>query len=323
MALDWGSKRLKIVETYSKDNTFHLQNFIVKKIEQYEDSKNQFEQRSESLRFLFKEKSVSTTKIQLILSGSDVIIKTLKLPLVQQEELKSLLFWEVQDIAGVSLENLVLDYEILSKTKDYYKVLLVIAYKKKLLKQIKSVEQLGLEVSKVKAAPLLLKNLVGSELKQKKLAIIDIGAQETELSIFKKGKFDFRRVLDLGGTDITTAIETENNLTTRKAEQVKRNNNCKIDLISSSLLKLIKKIGLSIHYWEQNGEKIELILLTGGGAKLKGLSQYLKQELGVAVKMLTGFSKFDCALNNCSFHFLKQQIPYLTIALAGTLNQNT
>lgn len=317
--MDWGSERIKLVEVISQGGDFYLHNFLVKKTEPFDFSTSYFKQMRETLNLFFKEQSFSTYEINLLLSGSDLIIKVLNLPLVKLNELKELILWEAQDITADSVKNLITDYKILEKNQEQIKVLLVITYKTKLLRQIKLLEEVGFKVNNVKAAPLMLNNLLDAELKQKKLVIIDIGAQVTELLFFKKGKFAFRRVLNFGGQELTTTIQQENNLTKREAEQLKYNRDLKDNSFSNFLIKLIKKIELSIHYWEQQGEKIEFIYLTGGGAKLKGLKQYLKKELGVEVKMLTGFSQFEFTQNNCSFHFLREQIPYLTISLAGVL----
>lgn len=321
LTLDWGSNSLKVVEGTIKERQFYLKKFVVKKSGDGLDSKHKQKVSSQELDLLFKKNSFSAVNLNLIVSGSNLITKILNVPLIESKALEQLVLWEVKDIVTVDLEELVIDYEIIAQHEKKMKVIVAIMYKERLLKQINALEKAGMKVDSVLPGPLLLKNLLSSELRQKRLAIIDIGAQETKLSIFKHGQLSLRRILAIGGTDFTLTIETKKNLSQRSAKQLKESNNCEIELIAEPVAKLIKKISLSIHYWEQQEEKLDCIFLTGGGAKLKGLDKFIKKNLEIEVKMLTGLSQFEFKQAEFSLHWLKEQLPYLSLSLSGALSQ--
>ncbi|MFO7820409.1 MAG: pilus assembly protein PilM, partial [Halanaerobacter sp.] len=200
MALDFGSDNLKVVEVVQQGSNFELRDFLVKRLPESLIKRSQFDfnRAAEILRPIFKNR-FSAADLSLIISGSRIITKILDLPYVEDEELEKLVFWEVQNIIAEPLEELVIDYEILYPAENRIKVLVVITYKDVLLKEIDLLESLGLQVLKISAAPLLWRNILSTELKDKNLAIIDLGEQETELTVLKEGKLDFRRIFYLGG----------------------------------------------------------------------------------------------------------------------------
>lgn len=323
MALDLGSDNLKVVEVVQRGSNFELRDFLVKRLPKSLIKSNQFDfnQVVEILRPIFKNR-FSAANLSLIISGSRIITKLLDLPQVEDEELDKLVSWEVQNIIAKPLEELVIDYELLSADENRMKVLVVITYKELLLKEINLLESLGLQVTKVKAAPLLWRKILSTELKDKNLAIIDLGEQETELTVLREEEFDFRRIFYLGGSHFTAEIEEGQDLSYRKAKALKESSEFKLDLVSDSLNKLVKKISLSIHYWEQQEKEIEQVLLTGGSAKLKGLKKMIAKKLNVEVNLLAGYEQFQFAKGEFSFHSLKEELPFLIPSLSALLDEN-
>ncbi|MBM7555205.1 pilus assembly protein PilM [Halanaerobacter jeridensis] len=318
LLLDLGSDRLKILEIIEENKILQVKDFLIKKLQQplLKNGGLDFNKSLRLLKFLLDRKRFSVKNIDLIVSGSNVITKILTLPTVKTEELKELIFWEIKCL-DFSKVDWVIDYEVLSVSEDQTRVLVVLSHKKLLVEQINLLERAGIKVNNVKVAPLIMNNLLSPELKRDNLAIIDIGAQECELSILNKGQFDFRRVFYVGGEDFTSEIKKRLELTTREAEKIKQSGDFDLAVIAKTLEKLIKKISFSIHYWEQRGESVDQILLTGGTSKLKGLQQILAQRLGIKVDFLLGLSQVEFSSTDYSLHFLKTKLPYLSLLLAA------
>ena len=320
LAIDFGSSNLKLVEVITKESGVKLNRFIVKKLRSQEKRDNNFltGDMAETLAPIFKGLgSYDTTK--LILSGENLIIKFLTVPQVDNSQLEKLIFWEAQNLFSIPLTDLVIDYQILSRGEKKIKLLLAAVEKSLLIKQIKWLEKLGCKVSQVTVAPLNLEHILSKQLNQDNLAIIDIGAKSTKLSILSKKQLVFRRVLQVGSADFTYEIQQKKNLSYRKAEELKKSSQLKFDLIKNSVTKLLKKISLSIHYWKQQNNNLDKLLLTGGGAKLKELDQVMTNKLDLKVELLTGLSQFEFGVEDFSFHLLKQKLPYLSLSLAAAL----
>ena len=321
MALEFGSSSLKVVEVNYRQDKVELEDFVVKRWDKslIKETGFDFNRAKGILQRIFKKNKFSTPNLSLVLSGREIILKILVLPKVGREELANLLLWEVEDRLKAPREDLVFDYKVLSEEEDKMKVLLAITNKKRLLKQISLLEQLGFKVTKVNAASLVFKNLLNTKLRAKKVAIINIGAQETVLTILACGKFSFRRIIPLGGADITDEIKTRTGLTYKEAKKWKESSQFNSITELDTLDKLIDKINLSIHYWSQQGKEIEQLLLTGGGVKLNGLRKTIAKELRIKVQFLTGLSQFEVETKNFSKYALKESLPYLAVSLAGTL----
>ena len=64
-----------------------------------------------------------------------------------------------------------------------------------------------------------------------------------------------------------------------------------------------------------------VLVLTGGGSKLKGLDQFMAEELEVEVEILAGLTKFEFEAEQLSFHLLKEQLPYLSVSIAAAMRR--
>ena len=140
--------------------------------------------------------------------------------------------------------------------------------------------------------------------KEENVALIDMGAEKTGIYLFKDGILQFSREVTPAGADITRAImegispEEESNLSER-AERIKQevgiptesHSETLVDksidlskmafLIRPVLEKLASEIGRSLDYYKTqfNVERIDRLLLIGGGANLKNIASYLGNEL--------------------------------------------
>jgi type IV pilus assembly protein PilM len=323
LALDWGRERLKLVEIEHNKDGPKLKKFIVKKVVEsgVKDDKSSWKRSSfKVLKSIVNDAKFATSDLKLIISGSNAIIKFLSLPYLEDEELQESVFWEVKDMFSIPLTDLIIDYEVLFKTEAETKVIVVAAYKQLVVEKINLLAKLGFEVQQVEVAPLVLQRILDSSCQQDKLAIIDIGAHETGMSILSRGNLDFRRVFPLGGQNFTDEIREEKDLTFREAEEYKQQEaGVEFDLIHNSLTSLLKKISFSIHYWQQNNGQLDRLFLTGGGARLKGLDEFITEQLDIEVEVLANLSKFEFEVEGLSFHLLKQKLPYLSISLASSL----
>jgi type IV pilus assembly protein PilM len=152
--------------------------------------------------------------------------------------------------------------------------------------------------------------LVWDQLKKEEtVALIDLGSEKTGIHLFKDGILQFSREVTPAGADITRAImegfgpEEEPNLY-ESAERIKRDLGIPAEshhetivdepidlskmafLIRPVLEKLASEIGRSLDYYKTqfNVERIDRLLLTGGGANLKNISSYLEGELRLPIE---------------------------------------
>jgi type IV pilus assembly protein PilM len=146
--------------------------------------------------------------------------------------------------------------------------------------------------------------------------VVDIGKMVTDLFVAAHGVVQFSASLDIGGHNFTQAIAKAQGVTYEEAEALKAKHGlvggAEEDLravLSPVILDFRTRIMQHFMYWQtHHGEKvggnIEAIYLTGGGANLKGIAEYLAMGVDVQVKIANPW------INVCSF---EEYVPPLSM----------
>jgi hypothetical protein len=119
--------------------------------------------------------------------------------------------------------------------------------------------------------------------------IIDFGASKTLFCGLKDGFVDFIKVLLRGGEFLTTAIAESRNLSSEEAEQLKRSKGMSLPEVKTSVIKLLRSAGITIPL------SYPCIVITGRGAMLEGLKDFLGENLKTSIMHFTlpeGLSPF-------------------------------
>jgi Tfp pilus assembly PilM family ATPase len=108
------------------------------------------------------------------------------------------------------------------------------------------------------------------------VAIADVGATRTQISVLIAGETCFSRDIGVGGSDMTQAIARRLAVDTEEAEQVKRNpgeDEGKVfEALESVIDDLVGELTMSLDFVENHeGISVGKVLLTGGGAGTPGL----------------------------------------------------
>lgn len=170
----------------------------------------------------------------------------------------------------------------------------------------------------------LIRSLIGND--KSTSMIVQIGANSTNLFIIDKGVPVLSRSIDVGGLSITKAISRNLNISLDKAEQFK------YDLAASSesagMPKMISDIVAPIFnevkyvmevFASKEGYIVEKIILTGGGAMLHGLPDYLSTMLDVNV--VIGDPWFRVAYPVEIKPILEQIGPRLAVAIGLAMSE--
>jgi type IV pilus assembly protein PilM len=138
----------------------------------------------------------------------------------------------------------------------------------------------------------LIRSLVGAD--KSTILIVDMGAACTNIFIVDAGIPVLNRSIDLGGAALTKTLSANLNISLAEAEQLKHDIGLAETeprgvprLIETSLAPLINEIRYCINLFQsQEGtgiKKVEKIILTGGGAALPNLRDYIASGLALRV----------------------------------------
>jgi type IV pilus assembly protein PilM len=303
---------------------------------------------SQILKALFKEVGLETKKVRLTVSGSGVQIKRISVPSLPKAELKEAVRWEIKDHLPFPVETAQIDFYISNEyVEDNVKKLdlITVACPKHLADRTLSIaERAGLQPIHLDVAPFALWNtlLAWDRIKKEEtVALIDLGAEKTGIYIFKDGILQFSREVTPAGADITKAMVEgigsagEPGRLYEQAENIKREigitsesyqegitdkstSQSKISfLVRPVLERLAAEIGRSLDYYRSqfNEERIDRILLTGGGANLKNIVSYLANELRLAVEHFNPLKKILFDSKKIDAQLLDQVGSAFTIAV--------
>ncbi len=246
-------------------------------------------------------KAKTTSRLAVAaLPVASVFSSIINVPTALKKDLASAVSWEAKKVIPLSLEEMVLDWKAIEgeianfeaeKEKKFVRVLLTAAAKSLVKKYLDIFKTSGLNLLSLETeAFALIRSLVGID--KSTILIVDIGAASTNIFIVDNGLPVLNRSIDLGGATFTKNISVNLGISLEEAEQLKydvglsfRQGEGIPRSIETSLALLINEIRYCINIFqsqeEMRAKRIEKIILTGGGAVLSGLSEYLGEKLAV------------------------------------------
>lgn len=135
---------------------------------------------------------------------------------------------------------------------------------------------------------------------QDALMIVDFGETRTGISIVSNGIIDFATTLSIGGSDLTAAIAKTFAISVKEAEVRKRavglsrkpEDQEMFDVLLNGISVLRDEINRNFIYWhthkDEHGNdrpKIQEIIVCGGHANMRGLTEYLGASLRIKVTL--------------------------------------
>jgi len=347
IGLDIGSHSIKLVGLKMTSKGPFLTCLGMKEIPPGKD-KEDLKTASEALRSLVSEVGLKTKKVNLVVSGSGVQVKRISVPSLPKTELKEAVRWEMKNYLPFPVETAEIVFHILNEYADDNVKrldLMVVACPKQLIDRTLSIaEGAGLQPVHLDVGPFALWNtlLVWNQLKKEEtVALIDLGAEKTGIYLFKDRTLQFSREVTPAGADITRAImegigsEGEPELIFERAEGLKQEmgipsetrqeglRDKSIPLLSKIsffvrpvLEKLSAEMGRSLDYYKAqfNEERIDRILLTGGGANLKNIDSYLASELRLPIEHFNPLRNILFDPKRIGTQFLNQMGSLFTVA---------
>jgi len=256
--------------------------------------------------------------ISVGVSGPDVMVKQIPLPLMDESEVAGALRFEARKHLPFDPATLVLDFQLLGRFPGEKKVevLLAAVSQQRLDRTLAPFRALGIEPTIVDAAPLALTNALSRGVAHEGEArlLLDIGLTGSWLTLYQRGAPYFARRLDWGGASVTAAIATALAVPLEEAEEWKleagsdspslrlRPDAPEMLAVRSSVAALAEEIRRSFAFYRTLGTLPDPLTLwvSGGTARLPGLAGQLSEGLGVPVLRFDPFEGLGSAMGAAS-----------------------
>ena len=296
---------------------------------------------SAAIRRLWSDGGFKTKRVVVGIMNQRVIVRQADLPAMSEQDLRSALRFEAQELIPIPVEDAVLDFQILDESLDEHserrmRILLAAAQRDMIRTHLAAVEGAGLAASAVDVIPFALVRALtvggpsfdadGAE------AIVCIGGGVTNVVVHEGGIPRFVRGLLVGGDDITEAIARELDIDVDTAEDLKRRADATstdasvaraAQVVTDRLAPLVEEIRGSLDYYlaQAQSAPISRVLVTGGGSRLPGIMERLQSQLGGRVEPARPLAKVAVGQLRYSEAELADLEPLLAVpiglALAG------
>jgi type IV pilus assembly protein PilM len=245
-----------------------------------------------ALRQLWTAHTFKTKDVVLGVTHQQVVVREIDIAKLPPKDRKQALPYLVRDVLPLPVDEALLDFYPLEKGKsqgDTVHGLLVAAPKQPVIDAVRAVEAAGLHVLDVDLACFAALR-ASAHLANDTEALIDVGANGTNIVIHTDGTPKIVRAVPRGGAEITALVASRLGLSNSEAETIK----CRVGLraeespesaevVAEALRPLITEVRSSFNYFSQAhpGHRIRRLALVGGAALLPGLPEKLTGELGV------------------------------------------
>jgi len=304
IGIDIGSNCIKVVELKeTKDGiTLKRAGIVYIKAEPTQTAIQKTQLLSKKLTRLLAALNIRNASIVTSVPGQSVLIRLIKLPPIPEGKIEEVIKYEAQQQIPFSLDEVVWDYYLLKREKILQLEVLLVAIKIDLIKETQNKLGHHLGTNIIDVSPLALYNCVRYNKdyrdEKKGVAIIDIGADSTDVVIFKKEDV-WTRSFPVGGNTFTQALQKEFGLSYFEAERIKKGGlkgypQEEVNrVIKPVIADLIVEIQHAIGYYRSQveGLTLEEVILAGGGSQLAGLSKVFSSSLGVEVRNINPFKR--------------------------------
>jgi type IV pilus assembly protein PilM len=264
------------------------------------------EQVAEALRQLWAQGGFKGRQVWLGVGNQRVVVREIALPYLPDKELRQSLGFQVQEFIPMPVEEAVLDYdpigEFEQEDRKMLRMLLVAAQRVMVDLLVQSVQAAKLEPVGLDLIPFALVRAVGTpdvgmDLEEAgEEAIVDIGAHVTNIVVHARGATRFVRILPSGGRDVTVTIARAASIEDDVAERLKRG--IEVDDAEVPKPEAVRQVALqraaafvdevrsSLEFYtaQARDARISRVLITGGGSRLDGLLELMRQRIPVPVE---------------------------------------
>lgn len=254
------------------------------------------------LQVLFSDRGMKADRVVASLPGRNVSARLLTLPFTDRKKIDQTLPFEIEGLIPQPLEAVLLDYEVLEKTPEGAKALVLITEKRLLESQLSLLKEAGIDPNVILPSSVALANL-GKEIsssEQEPFAIVDFGESETSLCVVHDGGLRYGRTWALGSRALTQVIqdglelspalavdkkEKEANLHATPTPGGDSEQEWIAGLLGKALVPLVGGVRQSLLSVSRSLDlTVRKVYLCGKGSRLKGLDRHLADELQVAVE---------------------------------------
>lgn len=197
-----------------------------------------------------------------------VNVRLIELPSTDPSEIVDMIDLQVGRQTPYSKDEILCDYKLLGTTRQgtYTRAMLAIVQRSVIRSGYHDIEAAGLEVGQMSVSSEGVSSWfvarAQTEQKEGASAVLDIDSTRSNLIVVQNGKLAFSKSILAGAKDIAENNEEARDKLVRETERA-----------------------LESYQGEMHGIELSSLIVTGAGTRIDGLSDFLKEKLGVSVSV--------------------------------------
>ena len=333
LGIDISSTSVKLIELSRSGSRYRVESYAVEPLPAnavVEKNIVELEGVGQALNRVLAKAKTGGKSAAVAVSGSAVITKTIEMEAgLNDDELENQLKIEADQYIPYPLEEVAIDFEVqgpAARSPGRVEVLLAACRKENVEIREAALALAGLtaKVVDVEAYALeraygLLSSQLGSGHDELTVALVDIGATMTTLSVLHNGRTIYTREQLFGGRQLTEEIQRRYGLSMEEAGLAKKQGGLPDDYDSEVLQPfkdaVVQQVSRSLQFFFAAGQfhDVDYILLAGGTASIAGLDRLIQQKIGTQTLVANPFA--DMALcSKVNAGALASDAPSLMIA---------
>ncbi len=322
IALDIGNNSIKIVSARFDKRRISIDNLIDIPTPQGAVSDGKILDSkvvSDVIEYALKENKINIKDVIFTTDSTSIINRELTIPKVDEEEIETVVRYEIQHFLPIDLNEYILEYTILEEIKneldgkEQYRVNVISFPDRtareyyKLFSDESDIKPYALDIYHNSLKKLINLNNRISDVEKKDdgtIAMIDMGAETININIYKNNELDFTRIIKCGGNDIDRALSEKLGISLKLVEALKiqranlgavRVDDELNDIVREVLEDWLNNIDRILQFYKNKciGNKINNIFIYGGTSNIPGLEREMQEKFIVPTHRIASFDKVD------------------------------
>ncbi len=314
VGIDISSSSVKVLELSRSGSRYRVESYAVAPLPPdavVEKNIADVEVVGEAIRRAHARSKSKQTNAAVAVAGSAVITKVVEAPAgLSDDAMESNITMEADQYIPYPLDEIALDFEVIGESEsgaEQVEVLLAACRQESVDSRTEALELAGLTPKVVDVEAFAMERsfeLIAEQLdcdENSVVAIVDIGATITTLSVIVGGETIYTREQLFGGRQLTEEIQRRYGVTAEEAGQAKKEGGFSDDYESEVLEPFkeaaVQQVSRALQFFFSASQynHVDLIVLAGGVAALTGLPDMVSESAGTKTAVANPFAKMEVA----------------------------
>lgn len=285
-----------------------------------------------TVRSVVESAGLKKKDVAAAVGGHDVIIKRIPMDRMSQTDAREVIRWEAEQHVPFDMENVQLDFQILDPDAGgaQMQVLLVAAKRELIENRLSLLQDAGLSPTMIDVDAFALHNAFEfshPDALNGLVALVNLGHESTNVNLMEGGRPLLVRDIPFGTRRLREALQRERGLTADAAEDIllgRADSTQLRTLIADRIDELAVGIERAAAFVvaQSGGEGIGRVFLSGGGARIPGVTDALGERLGVRTEIANPLKRVGIRPEVLDTVNVEELAPMLMLPMGLALRKN-